>query len=175
MLQFPPVVTRALGEEVAASLAHSLDEAIETAVRAQAVPRDEYRTVLSRLDIIEHDLTALNTSVNGRLDRVDARLDALHHKMDAPFDTLRGEMDARFDTVHAGFNALRGEMDARFDTVHARFDALQSNFDARLDAVNARLDGTHEVIRSQTRWLIGTLIAIGGLISALITVFEFIR
>ena len=161
MLKFTAVVTRALGEEAAAELARSLEAAIETSVRAQAVPRDEYRTVLSRLDIIEHDLAGINASVNARLDRVEARLDA-----------LRGEMDSRFDAVHARFDALASIMDARFDALasimDARFDALQRNFDARFDAL-------HDTLHSQTRWLIGTLIAIGGLISALITVFEFIR
>ncbi|MFQ5856613.1 MAG: hypothetical protein ACE5LU_13330 [Anaerolineae bacterium] len=74
---------------------------------------------------------------------------------------------------------LRRGMDARFDTVHTRFDTMEKRFDARFDRlqsdVHVRIDTIYDAMRSQTRWLVGTLIAVGGLISVLITIFEFIK
>jgi len=110
------------------------------------VTRDEYREILSRMDILEHDMSGLK----------------------AEMLELRRETNTRFDAVDVRFDA----MEERFD---ARFDHLQSEMNARFDTVNTRIDTIHEVVRSQTRWLVATLIALGGLISVLITVFEFIK
>lgn len=137
-LKPPPRTTEALGEEVATELAQWITEAFDT-FRVQWVTRDEYREILSRMDILEHDMSGLKAEVV----------------------ELRRETSAHFDA-----------MEERFDT---RFDRMQSDMNARLDAMNARIDTIHDVIRSQTRWLVATLIALGGLISVLITVFEFIR
>ena len=154
-LTLPPQTTEVLGEEAAAEFAQWFAE--HFALRDQLVHRDEYREVLSRLDILEHNISGLKTEVAG----------------------LRRNMDARFDAVHARFDTMEERFDARFDrmqsNVNARFDRMQSDFNARFDAVNARIDTIHDVVRSQTRWLVGTLIALGGLISVLITIFEFIK
>ncbi|MFQ5593233.1 MAG: hypothetical protein ACE5HA_03725 [Anaerolineae bacterium] len=162
-----------LGEEAAAEFAQWIVGTF--ALRDQVVHRDEYREVLSRLDIIEHDLAG----VKERLDAIDARFDRMQSDMNARFDRMQSDMNARFDAVNGRFEAMEERFDTRFDRmqsdINARFEAMEERIDARFDAVNARIDTIHDAMRSQTRWLVGTLIAMGGLISVLITVLKFIQ
>lgn len=145
----PPRTTEALGEEVATELAQWITEVFDT-FRVRWVTRDEYREILSRMDILEHDMSGLKAEVLELRRETSARFDAMEERFDTRFDYLQSETNARFDR-------LQSEMNARFDTV------------------NTRIDTIHEVVRSQTRWLIATLIALGGLISVLITIFGLIR
>jgi tetrahydromethanopterin S-methyltransferase subunit G len=50
-----------------------------------AVRRDEYREVLSRLDILEHDMTDVKASLND-----------LHHTMDERFDRMNERLDEMY-------------------------------------------------------------------------------
>ena len=139
------------------------------------VTRDEYREILSRMDILEHDMSGLTAEVVELRREINARLDAVNSR----FDAMEERLDARLDAVNSRFDAMEERFDARLDAMGERFDArfdhLQGEMNARFDTVNTRIDTIHEVVRSQTRWLIATLIALGGLISVLITVFEFIK
>lgn len=146
--RLPPKATTALGEEAATELAEWVTDEINI-VYQQSVSRDEYRKLLSRIDILEHDVSDLKVEVKEFRRETNMRLDAMEERFDARFDHLQSEMNARFDRLY-------NEMDARFS------------------AMNQRIDTIHDVIRSQTRWLVGTLIAVGGLISVLITIFNFI-
>jgi predicted nuclease with TOPRIM domain len=67
-----------------------------------AVRRDEYREVLSRLDILEHDVAD-----------VKARITDLHRTM-----------DERFDRVNERFERLEARDDERFDRMNERFDEM---------------------------------------------------
>jgi len=155
VLTLPPRTTEVLGEEAAVELAQWVTETV--ALRDESVHRDEYRGIASRLDILEHDVSGLKTAVTELRRTMNTRFDAMEERFDARFDRMQGDVNARFDR-------MQGDVNARFDAMNARFDA-----------VNARIDTIHDVVRSQTRWLVGTLIALGGLISVLITVFEFIH
>ncbi|MFB0536696.1 MAG: hypothetical protein ACETWR_17145 [Anaerolineae bacterium] len=89
-VQALPRLREVLGEEGVDELVRWLDDRIAE----QAVPRDEYREVLSRLDILEHDVSDI---------KVDLR-------------DLRREMNARFDRVNERFD----QMNARFDQMYDR-------------------------------------------------------
>jgi chromosome segregation ATPase len=67
-----------------------------------AVRCDEFREVLSRLDVLEHDVADVKASIAG-----------LHRTM--------GE---RFDRVNERFDRMNSEMNDRFDRVNARFDEM---------------------------------------------------
>lgn len=114
----PQSVREVLGEEASGDLAAWLDASIQE----RAVPGDEYREVLSRLDVLENDMG----HVKGRLDRIDERLN---------------QMDQRFDQMNGQFND--------------RFDQLQNQ------------------MRVQTRWTVGAIVAIGAILSALLSIAEF--
>ncbi len=90
-LEIPAVLRRAWGDEVADAFAVWFVSVLEE----RAVSRDEYRQILSRLDIIEHDMAGLKADVqelrrevselrkemNERFDRMNERFDRMYHQM----------------------------------------------------------------------------------------------
>ena len=97
-LEVPAVLRRAWGDEVADALAVWFASILEE----RAISRDEYRQILSRLDIIEHDMADLKSDVQ----------------------ELRREMNERFDRMNERFDQLRREMDERFDRMNERMDRM---------------------------------------------------
>lgn len=84
-LEVPTVLRQAWGEEVANAFAIWLRSILEE----QTISRDEYRQILSRLDILEHDVAELKVSVqelrremNERFDRVNERFDRMSERFD---------------------------------------------------------------------------------------------
>ncbi|MFQ5858237.1 MAG: hypothetical protein ACE5LU_21755, partial [Anaerolineae bacterium] len=104
MVSLPPIVHDALGKEASEELARWID----LRIREQGIPRDEYREVLSRLDLVEHDLEGVKTELRA----------------------LRREMDERFDRMSAQFNERFDHMSTQFDD---RLDRMGTQFDDRLD------------------------------------------
>jgi len=94
VLEVPPLLRQAWGEEVADALSFWLSSVLEE----RAVSRDEYRQILSRLDILEHDVADLKADVQ----------------------ELRREMNERFDRVNERFD----RMNERFDQMHDRMDRM---------------------------------------------------
>jgi predicted nuclease with TOPRIM domain len=101
----PRNVREAWGEEVADDFAGWLDQNFQE----RTVHRDEYREVLSRLDVLEE-----------RFDHVDERFD----RMDERFD----RMDERFD-----------RMEDRFEHMEDRFEKRFARMDEKLDRMNDRI------------------------------------
>jgi tetrahydromethanopterin S-methyltransferase subunit G len=90
----PQSVQQTLGPEAASDFSQWL----EVVLVEHAVRRDEYREVLSRLDILEHDVADVKASITD-----------LHHTIDERFDRV----NERFDRVNE-----------RFDRVNERFDEM---------------------------------------------------
>jgi len=90
-LEVPPILRQAWGNEVADAFAVWFTSVLEE----RAISRDEYRQILSRLDIIEHDMAGLKADVqelrreisdlrkemNERFDRMNERFDRMYHQM----------------------------------------------------------------------------------------------
>ncbi|PSQ81279.1 MAG: hypothetical protein BRD41_03040 [Bacteroidetes bacterium QS_1_63_11] len=57
-------------------------------MQGQGVPRDEYREVLSRLDILENEIEERFGKVNERLDRTDERLGQMTDQLDRMNDRI---------------------------------------------------------------------------------------
>lgn len=143
----PQSLRDALGEQAAGDLAAWFDQSIQE----HAVPRDEYREVLSRLDVLENEVEVRFGHVEERFDRIDGRLD---------------QMDERFDQINQRFD----EQTAQFDQ---RLDAMGTQFDQRIDKMNDRFDRMHEAMRVQTRWTVGTIALFGTIISVLLAIAQF--
>jgi len=77
----PESIRRAWGDEIVADFVPWVVQIVEE----KAVPRDEYRTVLSRLDVLEHDVADIKEEL--RELRGDLR-------------ELRREMNERFDQMY---------------------------------------------------------------------------
>jgi len=141
-LEVPPVLRQAWGDEAADAFAVWFASVLEE----RAISRDEYRQILSRLDILEHDMADLKSDVQ----ELRREISELRKEVNERFDRLRMEMDERFDR-------LRMEMDGRFDRMNERVDRMY-----------------HQMV-VQTRWLIGSLVVIGTVISVLLAIAQFAR
>jgi len=93
-LEVPPILRQAWGNEVVDAFAIWLTSVLEE----RAISRDEYRQILSRLDILEHDMADLKADVQ---------------ELRGEISELRKEMNERFD-----------RMNERFDRMNERFDQM---------------------------------------------------
>jgi len=139
----PQSVRAKLGDEAADDFTRWIDRA----VRERAVPRDEYREVLSRLDVVEQ-----------RLDGVESELAQQRQET----NELRREMNERFGQMEAWFDQRLGKTNDRIDQMNERFDKL-----------NERFDQMHEQMRVQTRWAIGILALFGTMTTVLLAIAVF--
>lgn len=85
--QMPPSVRQTLGPEATGDFSQWL----EIVLVEHAVRRDEYREVLSRLDILEHDVADVKVSITD-----------LHHTMDERFDRV----NERFDEMYRHISTM---------------------------------------------------------------------
>ncbi len=83
-MTIPQTVQDALGEKPAQDLANWIDQVL----KERTVVRGEYREVLSRLDLLEHDVAGLKdglhqlrTEMNERFDHMNERFDTLYDRM----------------------------------------------------------------------------------------------
>ena len=143
----PQSVREHMGEQVAADFSRWFAENVQQ----ELVTNDEYREVLSRLDIFEKRFD----QTDDHLDRMDERL----NQMDERLDAMNAQMNERFDA-----------MNARMDE---RFDAMNERMDERSEQVTDQLDRMNDRILSMTRWLIGLLVFFGSMVTALLAVAQF--
>jgi hypothetical protein len=99
----PQTVRRALGEEAVVDFMPWMERWLSESIKEKAVPRDEYREVLSRLEILEHDVSDIKTDVrelrremNERFDRVNERFDRVNER----FDEIGARFDGRLGDMH---------------------------------------------------------------------------
>ena len=166
----PQVVRQGWGEEVVAAFVPWLQEELYEAVKEKAVPRDEYREVLSRLDGLEKDVLAIKeslfqTRVEFREDQVQMRAEFRQEQAQtrAEFRQEQVQMRAEF---REDLGELRREMHERFDGMHERFDGMNQHFESRLDQMSERM-------LVQTRWLIGSIALFGTILTIMMGIAQF--
>ena len=89
--QMPQSVRQTLGPEVA----DALGQWFKAILFEQDLRYDEYREILSRLSILERDVSNLKTSIAD-----------LHRTMDERFDRMNSGMNERFDRVNERFDQM---------------------------------------------------------------------
>jgi tetrahydromethanopterin S-methyltransferase subunit G len=97
----PRTVRDAWGEEVADEFSNWLDENFQQ----RTVSRDEFREILSRLDVLEE-----------RFDQQDARFEERLEAQNKRFDERFDEVGARLDRMEKRF----GSMDEKLDRMNER-------------------------------------------------------
>ena len=157
----PPSVKEHFGEAVAEDFARWLDEYVQE----NAVERDEYREVLSGLDVLEEGFSHMEKRFDLMAEHVDDRLDDMKTHVDGRLD----EMETRFEQVDQRFESMEARMDERFEQVDQRFEKV----DRRFDTVDTKLDRMNDRILSMTRWLIRLVALFGSLVTALLAVAQF--
>jgi septal ring factor EnvC (AmiA/AmiB activator) len=102
----PRSVRESWGEQAADDFAGWLDDRI----RERAVHRDDFREVLSRLDVLENEVAG----IDDRLDRFETRFDQINQR----FDQQSAQFDQRLDQQSAQFDQRLDKMNERFDRLH---------------------------------------------------------
>ena len=140
----PPSIPKSVREAWGEKATEDFARWFEQAVQETSVSRDEYREILSRLDLIENDLGGINQ----RLDRIDDRFDRMSEQFNDRFDRMNEQFDARFDRMNAQFND-------------------------RFDQMNDRFDGLYAQAQATTRWAVGIIALFGTLITVLLAIAQF--
>ena len=158
----PQVIRQGWGEEVVTAFVPWLKEEIAATVKAKAVPRDEYREVLSRLDGLEKDVSVIKESLFQT--RTEFREDQVQMRAEFREDLgeLRREMNQRFDGIYERFDGING----CFDEMNGRFDEMNQRFESRLDQMSERM-------LVQTRWLIGSIALFGTILTVMMAIAQF--
>jgi DNA anti-recombination protein RmuC len=135
---------------------------LSESIKEKAVPRDEYRELLSRLDGLEKDISL----VKEEQARMRAEFSEDLAQMRGEFREDQAQMRAEF---REDLGQLRQEMSERFAHVEERFDRVNEHF----DRMHERFDDMHHQMIVQTRWLIGSLALIGTVVSVLLAIAQF--
>ena len=130
----PASVRETLGEEAAGDFARWLDETLQQ----RAVERDEYREVLSRLDVLEERFVQLENRIDEQFEKVDQRFESLETRMDERFE----QVDERFEQIDQRFE----QIDQRFEQVDLRFESMEERFDSRLAGMKEEFNGRFETM-----------------------------
>jgi len=151
----PETVRRALGEEAVVDFIPWMENWLSESIREKAVPRDEYRELLSRLDGLEKDISLVKEE---------------QARMRAEFREEQARMRAEF---REDLGELRREMHERFDRMNQRFDAMNQRLDDMNQRFESRLDQMSERMLVQTRWLIGTIALFGTILTIMMAIAQF--
>jgi tetrahydromethanopterin S-methyltransferase subunit G len=151
----PETVRRALGEEAVVDFIPWMEGWLTESIREKAVPRDEYRELLSRLDGLEKDISLVKEEQT---------------QMRAEFRQEQAQMRAEF---REDLGELRREMHERFDRMNQCFDAMNERLDQMNQHFESRLDQMSERMLIQTRWLIGTIALFGTILTIMMAIAQF--
>ena len=98
-----------------------------------------------------------------RFEQMDKRFE----QVDKRFE----QVDKRFEQVDKRFEQMQLYMDKRFEQMDKRFEQVDKRFeqsDKKFEQLHQEVMGLHHEIKLLMRWSFGTLLAIGGLIVAVL-------
>ncbi len=150
-MTIPQTLQDALGEKAAQDLANWIDRVL----KERTVVRDEDREVLSRLDLLEHDVAGVKDDVQQLRTELKDDMQQLRTELKDDVQQLRTELK---DDIHQ----LRTEMNERFDRINERFDRMNERFDTLYDRMLV-----------QTRWTVGTIALFGTAVTILLAIAQF--
>jgi len=157
----PQTIRKAWGDEVVAEFVPWLDETLEQALREKAVARDEYRQVLSRLDLLDQGLSLINDQLVQTRSEFSEGQAGMRAEFRGELARTRAEFRQELAQTRAEFRQdlgeLRRDMDERFDKIHERFD------------------GMYDRMLVQSRWLVGSIALFGTVISILLAIGQFVK
>ena len=122
----------------------------------------------------------LNTNVRYELDlrertiRVEEELKHQRELMLEGFKQMEKrfeQVDKRFEQVDKRFEQIQLDMNKRFEQVDKRFEQVDKRFEQvykKFELLHQEIMGLHHEIKLLLRWSFGTLLAIGGLIVAVL-------
>ena len=115
-------------------------------------------TMAVRIDAIEGDIV----EIKARLGRLEDSLESHRRENAEDFKTHRQENTAEF-------KALRQEMVDGFASLRREFEAHRQENAAEFKALRQEITELHKMMRKQLMWTVATMLTVGGLIIAVIT------
>ena len=115
----------------------------------------------------------LNANVRYELDLRERTIrveEELKHQRELMLEGFK-QMEKRFEQVDKRFEQMQLDMNKRFEQVDKRFEQVDKRFeqmDKRFEQIHQEIMGLHHEIKLLMRWSFGTLLAIGGLIVAVL-------
>lgn len=115
----------------------------------------------------------LNANVRYELDLRERTIrveEELKHQRELMLEGFK-QMEKRFEQVDKRFEQMQLNMDKRFEQVDKRFEQVDKRFeqaDKKFEQLHQEVMGLHHEIKLLMRWSFGTLLAIGGLIVAVL-------
>jgi SMC interacting uncharacterized protein involved in chromosome segregation len=119
----------------------------------------------------------VNANVRYELDLRERTIrveEALKHQRELMLEGFK-QMEKRFEQVDKRLEQMQLDMDRRFEQVDKRleqvdkrFEQMQLDMNKRFEQVHQEIMGLHHEIKLLMRWSFGTLVAIGGLIVAVL-------
>lgn len=106
----PQTVRRALGEEAVVDFMPWMERWLSESIKEKAVPRDEYREVLSRLDGLEKDISLVKEEQTRMWAEFSEDLAQMRGEFREDLGQLRREMHERFDRVNERFDDMHHQM-----------------------------------------------------------------
>ncbi|RKX74022.1 MAG: hypothetical protein DRP87_17770 [Spirochaetes bacterium] len=97
-----PVLKEKLGEKGY----EELESFIVEKIKLHSVERDEFREVLSRLDIVEHDLADLKVEVRELRREMNERFDRMNESINERLDRMNESINERFDRMYERMTSL---------------------------------------------------------------------
>ena len=154
------------------------------------------------IDAVRRDMNAEFAAVRGEISAVRGEVSKVREDMTAGFAEVRKEMSAEFTAVRGELGAIRTDVEvikSRLDNhetqlsdlktavnkVQTDVDGLRRDFGQFREETTKEFAGVrrevstvreemHKEFRSQTRWLIGTILAAVALLPAMPAVWQFI-
>ena len=115
----------------------------------------------------------LNANVRYELDLRERTIrveEELKHQRELMLEGFK-QMEKRFEQVDKRFEQIQLDMNKRFEQVDKRFEQIDKRFeqlDKKFEQMHQEIMGLHHEIKLLMRWSFGTLLAIGGLIVAVL-------
>ena len=115
----------------------------------------------------------LNANVRYELDLRERTIrveEELKHQRELMLEGFK-QMEKRFEQVDKRFEQIQLDMNKRFEQVDKRFEQVDKRFeqvDKKFEQLHQEIMGLHHEIKLLMRWSFGTLLAIGGLIVAVL-------
>jgi len=140
----PAVFSEKVKNKLGVEVAEELYTTMLSLIAERGVPKDELG---AKLGAIEIRLTGLEKN---------------YESMEKNYANVTGQIE--------GINLRIDKIHELMQNMEARWNERMQNMEARW---NERMDGILKLMISQTKWLIGTILFVGTLITLLMSIFKF--
>ena len=129
-------------------------------------------TMSVKIDEMGEDIV----EIKQRLGKLEDRAEEHRRENDHEFGALRQAMEEHRQENEQEFKAIRQEMNAGFTALRQVFDEHRQENEREFRAIRQEIHQeileVHKVLSRQLKWMVGTMVTVGGLIVAVVAFFR---